>query len=160
MRSKKSLLVAVGLGAVTAYYLDRDRGHARRVHASDRARAAMRRRRNQAASQARYMDGQAEGEAAIRTGAGRFHPTDNHAIAEHLRTVLARLDVDTRHVNVEVVDGLVRLRGQVSDEDAAAHILRAVEHEPGVKQTESLLHLPGQPAPNKTAALQAEVASR
>jgi osmotically-inducible protein OsmY len=80
---------------------------------------------------------------------------DDHAVAEHLRALLARLDVDTREVNVEVVDGVVRLRGQVIDHEAEGRIMQTVDGEPGVAQIENLLHLPGQPAPNKAAALRA-----
>jgi hypothetical protein len=155
MRSKKSMLVSAGVGAVVSYYLDRDRGHARRVRDSDRAWAAIRGRRRRAASRARYEAGRARGDAAIRNGAGRFHPVDDHAVAEHLRALLARLDVDTRQVNVEVVDGVVRLRGQVIDHEAEGRIMQTVDGETGVAQIENLLHLPGQPAPNKAAALRA-----
>jgi hypothetical protein len=73
--------------------------------------------------------------------------------------VLNGLDVDTSDVNVEVVEGIVRLRGQVPDREASLRVITAVSGEPGVRFTESLLHLPGQPAPNKVAALRATEAA-
>jgi len=155
MRVKRSLLVGVGVGALAAYYCDRERGHARRTRDADRAWANLRRRRRQAASRARYEAGRVEGEAAIRAGAGRFHPTDDRALAEHLRAVLSGLDLDTSDVNLEVVEGVVRLRGQVADRAASTRVAAVVGAEPGVRYTESLLHLPGEPAPNKVSALRA-----
>jgi len=155
MRVKRVLLVGIAIGATAAYYADRDRGHARRTRDADRARARLRRRRRQAASHARYEAGRAEGDAAIRAGAGRFHPADDRAVADNLRAVLSGLDVDTSDVTVEVVEGVVRLRGQVADRKASLRVVQAVSGEPGVRLTESLLHLPGQPAPNKVAALRA-----
>jgi osmotically-inducible protein OsmY len=151
----KRLMIGMGIGAIAAYYADRDRGHARRTRDADRARATLRRRRREAASHARYEAGRAEGEAAIRAGAGRFHPADDRAVVEHLRAVLNGLDVDTNDVNVEVVDGVVRLRGQVPDSEASLRVISTVSGEPGVRFVESFLHLPGQPAPNKVAALRA-----
>jgi hypothetical protein len=159
MKGKRRLLIGMGIGAIAAYYADRDRGHARRTRDADRARATLRRRRRQAASNSRYKTGRAEGEAAIRAGAGRFHPVDDRAVADHLRAVLSGLDVDTSDVNIEVVDGVVRLRGQVADRKISLRVVSAVSGEPGVRFTESFLHLPGQPAPNKVAALRATQAA-
>jgi len=159
MRVKRSLLVGMAIGATAAYYGDPERGHGRRTRDADRARATLRRRRRQAASHARYEARRAQGEAAVRAGAGRFHPADDRAVAEHLRAVLNGLDVNTNDVNVEVVEGVVRLRGQVADREASLQVISAVSAEPGVRFTESLLHLPGQPAPNKVAALRATEAA-
>jgi osmotically-inducible protein OsmY len=66
--------------------------------------------------------------------------------------VLEELDVATSDVSVESVEGLVRVRGQVASEADIARVVRAINGVPGVHGVESLMHLPGEPAPNKKPA--------
>ena len=91
-----------------------------------------------------------------RAGAGEFHQRDNRSVAEHLHAVLERADVPTADVTVEVVDDLVRLRGQVRTDDERARVLAAVGAEAGSRQVESMLHLPNEPAPNKAPSRRPE----
>jgi hypothetical protein len=148
-------LLALSTGASAAYFLDPTFGKRRRARAKDQITAWTKRRRRQHERAARYEAGVHAGEAARARGAGRYHPHSDTDLHEHLRMVLANLDVPTSAVNVEVVEGLVRLRGQVADGGQAAAVLTAVASVPGVSRVEDLLHLPGRPAPNKAAALAA-----
>ena len=46
-------------------------------------------------------------------GRGRFEPVDDRLLGGHLRGVLGRLQVPTDQLTTEVVDGVVRIHGQV-----------------------------------------------
>jgi len=58
-------------------------------------------------------------------------------------------------VSLDVNDGVVELRGQLDDQAAIEELVLRVRAVPGVRSVVSLLHLPGQPAPNKQEALAA-----
>jgi osmotically-inducible protein OsmY len=147
--------ILAGIGAAVAYLLDPDRGRARRAQAKDQASAAVRRARAQSRRKARFAQGQAEGAAARAQGAGQPHPVDDVEVQRVVQQVLAGLDAPTNDVTVEVVGGVVTLRGEVTSEDDKGTIEREVGKAAGVREVHSWLHLPGTPAPNKASALQA-----
>ena len=150
---RTALALTVGAGA--AYFADRDQGRRRRAKVADKTLAWSRRRARDADRAARYEAGVQAGEAARARGAGHYHPHSDADLHEHLRMVLANLEVPTSAVTVEVAEGLVRVRGQVGSAADAVVVIEALGAVPGVGGVESLLHLPGQPAPNKAAALAA-----
>jgi BON domain len=154
MLSGKFVIGAV-VGATAMYYFDPDRGHARRARGRDQALAKARRVRREGERRARYQAGRRRGEMLVEHGAGRFHPVDDRAVATHLKQIVATLDLPTGDVIVDFVDGTLSLRGQVGEASHIERIVHALEHEPGVTTVECYLHLPGQPAPNKEAALAA-----
>ncbi len=143
------------LGACGAYYLDPDRGRARRARLSDKVVAARRQRQRQVEADARYQDGQRQGEAARAAGAGVFTPEDDIDISQAAHAALASLELSTIDVKVDVVDGIATLRGQVAEEENFGEVCRAVSGTPGVVEVRSYLHAPGTPAPNKAASLSA-----
>ena len=55
-----------------------------------------------------------------------------------------------------VVDGRLTLRGQLDSEEQIREVAAAAGEVPGVAEGIVLLHLPGTPAPNKAAALEAD----
>lgn len=150
---KLTALVWGAGGAGLAYFLDPDRGRARRARTRDQAAAALRRRRREAESQMRYDEGRLEGVAARASGAGRFTPEDDTDIVQAVHAALSRLDFPTSDVNVEVVDGVAGVRGQVGSTEEISRVCRAVHEVPGVGEVQSYLHTPGTPAPNKAASL-------
>jgi hypothetical protein len=152
---RRRTLVAAACGAMAAYFLDPASGRGRRARLRDRTGARVRRRRRAAARHARDAANREAGQQAIAHGGGRFHPVDDVEVAQHLKSVLARVPVDTSKVTIEVADGVTRLRGEVERAEHAGRVVDAVRHEPGVREVESWLHLPGQPSPNKLAALDA-----
>jgi hypothetical protein len=152
---RRRTVLAAALGAASAYFLDPRQGHSRRRRASDQLRARWRKRRTKAERRSRYQAKRAVGDLLVESGAGRFHPVDDVSVHQHLTSVLARLDLPTSKITVEVADGLVRLRGEVEQAEHAALVTSALSAEPGVIDVESWLHLPGQAPPNKAAALQA-----
>lgn len=147
--------VPASVGAATAYFFDPDRGRARRAQAKDRADAALRRRRREEERRERHAQGVAAGEAARASGHGVPTPADDIVLAQTVKQYLAGVPADIENVTVEVVDGLVTLRGQVAGDDAKSTIEAAVSGTPGVREVRSFLHLPGVAAPNKASAVQA-----
>lgn len=142
-------------GAAVAWFFDPDRGRARRNRTKDRATAALRRRKAEAAREARYLEGKAEGAAIEARGGGQPRPQDDVDVTHVVRQAFSAAGVATEDVTVEAVDGVVTLRGQVGSEDDKRRIEEAAGSAAGVREVQSWLHLPGQPAPNKAEALKA-----
>jgi hypothetical protein len=153
VRSTFKLLEGAALGAAAAYMFDPDRGRARRARLRDQLDAKARRAGRRAGQRWRDADNRVKGLAARAGGGGRFHPVDDTAVVEHLRTVLARLDVSTADITTEVVDGVARVRGEIANQAAMDKVMSAVAGEAGVSRVENLMHLPGQLPPNKAATL-------
>jgi hypothetical protein len=59
-------------------------------------------------------------------------------------------------INVNVEDGVVVLRGQVERPEDVVRIEDAVRRIPDVIDVQNMLHLPGEPAPNKAEAISTE----
>jgi hypothetical protein len=148
MRRAACMLV----GAAGMYFFDPSQGKRRRAVARDKVRSQIARQRRRRRQQAAYEQGRRRGEMFRLAGAGRFRRRDDRSVAEHLHAVLERTDVPTADVTVEVVDDVVRLRGQVRTDDDRARVLAAVGAEAGTRQVDSMLHLPNEPAPNKAAS--------
>jgi gas vesicle protein len=70
-------------------------------------------------------------------------------------------EVLTRHrypkgqVTLEVVDGIVTLRGQLDTSEQISSLEQEVRKVTGVVEVRNFLHLPSEPAPNKEEALKA-----
>jgi osmotically-inducible protein OsmY len=73
---------------------------------------------------------------------------DDATLARQVESELARLDVTPKEkISVNAADGVVQLRGEADSQqliDALVQRARAVK---GVRDVESLLHVPGAPAP-------------
>jgi len=132
--------------------------------------------KNQASSAAGTVQDQAssavEGakeQASSSTGAGTGTTTqqsgnqqpdnpnpDDNTLRDRVEIELFRRAwVPKGNLNIDVVDGVVELRGQLkhqTDIDTLIKDARAVQH---VKDVRSFLHLPGTPAPNKESAIEA-----
>jgi len=80
---------------------------------------------------------------------------DDVDVLHEVRQQLSRVGFPTPDVTVDVVDGRATLRGQVHDGAQMQAVQEAVASAPGVRMVESWLHLPGEPAPNKAASLEA-----
>ena len=143
------------LGAALAYLFDPDRGRSRRSKARDQAGAALRRVRERGSRKIRYAGGRVEGVAARARGAGELKPEDDLDVVQGIRQALSRLDFGTEDVNIEVVDGVATLRGEVKNPDQLKKVESEATGVPGVREVQSYLHLPGTPAPNKASSLRA-----
>ena len=147
--------VSAGCGAGIGYLLDPDRGRARRAQLRDGAAAVLRRRRRWAGQRVRYGKGALLGRVREASGAGRAHPEDDVDVVQGIRQRLARLHVPMADVKIDVWAGAATLRGQLSDDEQIRRVQKETQKAPGVREVKSYLHLPGEPAPNKAAALHA-----
>jgi osmotically-inducible protein OsmY len=154
---RSHLIAAVG-GAAAAYYLDPDRGRARRARSRDVLLAAGRDLTRDVEKRARYYEGKVEGVQARVTGRGKVEPADDHLIKQGIQQQLASAGADTTDVVIDVTDGVVGLRGQADSADEIKQIELVAMAVPGVDEVQSWLHLPGQTAPNKAVAVHARTA--
>jgi osmotically-inducible protein OsmY len=154
-RTRTGLVAAVsaGLGMIVAHLLDPDRGRARRAQLRDQLGATVRRSRRRTERRARYGIGALKGTAWKAIGAGRMHPEDDRDVVQGIKQRFARLGFPMSDVTVDVVDGTTTLRGQLDEPDQVDIVQNEVMKVAGVRAVESYLHLPGEPAPNKAAAL-------
>ena len=152
VKMKRAACVLVG--AAGMYFLDPSLGKRRRAMARDKIRSRIAHQRRRRSQRAAYEQGRRRGSVRSRRR-WRVPPARQPVRAEHLHAVLERTDVPTADVTVEVVDDLVRLRGQVRTDDERARVLAAVGAEAGSREVESMLHLPNEPAPNKAPSRQA-----
>ena len=75
---------------------------------------------------------------------------DDTTLARKVETELFRdADVPKGDINVNAEDGVVYLRGEVSDESLIEALEKSARRIQGVRGVENLLHVPGAPAPTK-----------
>lgn len=148
-------LVGMALGAAGAYYFDPDRGRSRRAQHRDQLISKGRSTTEDIEQRARYRRGQLEGARARADGRGQLRPQDDVDIKQGVQQELSRTGVDVADVVIDVTDGVVGLRGQVTEPADQKVVELAAAGVPGVEQVDSWLHLPGQPAPNKAASRRA-----
>jgi hypothetical protein len=154
-RRRAAFVVGVALGATGMYFLDPDRGRSRSTQARDQLAKRGRRLRRRGEQIRRYEEGVAEGLQHPPPGP----PVDDLTLVDRVKSALGHALPHDR-VSLDVADGILELRGELdSDADIEALIDR-VCMVPGVTSVISLLHLPGQPAPNKAAALDASARIR
>jgi osmotically-inducible protein OsmY len=140
------LALGVGLGALFAYFFDRENGRRRRQWAIDRTAAAARKR---AARAGRGAAAEAYG-MAKKVQHLREEPKDfdDATLADKVRSEAFRgEDVPAGEINVNVQDGVVQLRGQVERPELINELVDRVRNVQGVREVENLLHVPGTEAP-------------
>jgi hypothetical protein len=145
-------VVGVAAGAVAEYLLDPAGGRARRARLRDQSAAAVRRPVRQlqhtTEQKATYLRGRASGVA--HRMAGRTEPVpDDRALVDKVRSeVFGEPRFREHRVNIDAVDGVVTLRGQLDERATIRDLVAAVEAVPGVRRVENLLHTPHTAAPN------------
>jgi hypothetical protein len=153
-RKRRGIMAAAAAGVAVAYFFDPQLGKTRRTRARDRVRASFR------------HGSRRLGRWGRRTGARGYgawmkatHPTeqtkdlDDATLAHKIESEVLRTASESITLNAE--DGVVVLRGQVGSPERMSELAEAVLRVPGVIGVENLLHLPGEPAPNKAPALEA-----
>jgi osmotically-inducible protein OsmY len=152
-----TLGVGAGIGAVWSYYWDPDRGRARRARQADQLQATVRQQRGVAERQARYVAGKLKGasyRARMATVGDGDGSASDQVIVERVRSqVLGRPEFSSFTVNMEALDGVVTLRGELPDNHHIQALCDAVCEVPGVTGVQSYPHLPHTPAPNKAEAI-------
>jgi hypothetical protein len=149
----RNLLIGGALGAALAYFLDPELGRGRRARLQDQAGARLRDGRRSLERSARQLRDRAWGAVAQLEAAEPDQPEDDLTILSRVESVLFGMPGFPKHsVNAEVVQGELTLRGEVMTEEEARAVVDAASRVRGVVAVQSLLHLPGQEAPNKAAS--------
>ncbi|WP_345611498.1 BON domain-containing protein [Pseudonocardia adelaidensis] len=74
---------------------------------------------------------------------------DDRTLVDRVRSeVFGRQPFHGLSVNIDAVDGVVTLRGQLGDQDAIRDLGVAVGKVAGVREVENMLHTPDTVAPN------------
>ncbi len=157
MKRLVTLLAGAAAGAATAYLFDPVSGRGRRIRLRDRALARTRRTLNDAEGTARHLSNVAAGKA---TGAlSRVVPdpgVDDSTLAQRIQSeVFGSPQIPKDRIALEVREGVAVLRGELDSAEEIADLTRRVQAVAGVREVDSLLHLPGRDAPNKRDALRA-----
>ena len=139
----------VVIGAIAALLLDPQRGKARRARLADQSLAVARKGARVVERQVRRAGSEIGGKAqAVRhLGDEGDEDLNDAALAAKVQTELfADPSIPKGSINVNVEQGTVVLRGEVSDEATSRMLESAAGRIPGVRGVENLLHLPGEPA--------------
>lgn len=142
-------LTRTALGAAAAYFLDPEQGPQRRERVRRQAMSLFGDRGRQAASAAQAAAGQAFGAAqrAAEGARGGGAPPSDQALKAKVETELFRdADAPKGDVVVDVVGGVVSLRGEVKTRDEVSALEQAARAVAGVEDVENLLHAPDEPA--------------
>jgi hypothetical protein len=142
-------LAGAAAGAALAFFLDPQRGRSRRARYLDQAGAMARDLMSGASRTARRVgsDAQGVGERLSHAGGGAIMPSDA-ALSDKVESELfADPRIPKGKININVEEGVVVLRGEVDNSGEADELIRKAQRIPGVARVDSLLHLPGQPAP-------------
>jgi osmotically-inducible protein OsmY len=142
---KLPVVAGVAAGAAGAYFLDPEQGKRRRHIARDKAMKLMRRGSAEAQRKAHYAGGKVVGAVHERTPSARDpeHDLNDPALARKVESEIFRsADAPKDRVSVNVEEGVVYLRGQVESPGEASALTRAARGVEGVREVQSLLHLP------------------
>lgn len=143
------LALGAAAGAATQYFIDPVRGRARRSRTTDQLAAAARDGLDQARKKADYQVGVATGKVREAAGAGKDTAEDDRTLKHQVETrVLGREGMPKGAVVVQVDNGIVQLRGEVPQQSTIDDLVAATREVAGVRDVESLLHLPGEPEPS------------
>lgn len=141
--------IGAAVGAALTYFFDPQNGKRRRHMTRDRALAFFRRGGRRAERAGRYAAAEAYGAKQKMT---HLHEEpkelDDVTLAHKVETEIFRpADVPKGKINVNVVDGVVQLRGEADSPDLVDELVTKARSVEGVRDVENLLHLPGAPAP-------------
>ena len=137
--------IGAAIGAALAYFFDPQNGKRRRSMTRDRTLAFIRRGGRRAGQYAAQAQG-------MKQKATHLHEErkdlDDVTLARKVETEIFRpADAPKGSVDVNVVDGVVQLRGEVDSPDLVDELVSTARSVQGVRDVENLLHLPGETAP-------------
>jgi osmotically-inducible protein OsmY len=138
--------LGAALGALIAYFFDRETGRRRRHVAYDRTTAFFRKRgRGVARTVSSTTYGMSQKAQHLREEPKDF---DDATLANKVRSEALRdVDIPAGQISVNVQNGVVQLRGEVQGPDLITMLVERTRKVQGVEDVENLLHAPGTEAP-------------
>jgi gas vesicle protein len=152
MNEKRGLpkfLLGGVLGTLGALFFDPQQGRRRRKELLDRSAALLRRTGRRAERAGRGVGARVYGISQhLQHLKEEPKDLDDVTLARKVETEIFRdADVPKGQINVNVQEGVVQLRGEVPDPHMLNDLVEKARKVQGVRDVESLLHLPGTPAP-------------
>ncbi len=149
-----SIVAGAAGGALLFYFLDPERGAARRAQAKDQAQALVRRLTDNVGQFGSRAGANANGLSQkmihLRSAAT---PVDDLTLRDRVESEIFRdSSLPKGRLNFDVESGVVTIRGELENAYQIASIEKAVLKVRGVNGVENLLHVEGTPAPNKVEA--------
>ena len=137
------------LGTLGALFFDPQQGRRRRKELADRTAGLFRRTGRRAERAGRGVGARVYG-MSQQVQHLREEPKDfdDVTLARKVESEIFRdADVPKGQIDVNVQEGVVQLRGEVPNPDMLKDLVEKTRQVQGVRDVESLLHLPGTPAP-------------
>ena len=152
MSKLMTFAAGAGIGAAAAYFLDNESGNRRRRVAADKAGRFTREGAGSVTGAAQSVGAHAKTVAAkaqhTATGGDSAPEDDNTLKAKVESEVFRDADAPKGAVDISVANGIVELRGQVSDASQSEALELKTRMVSGVRDVRNLLHLPGETPPN------------
>lgn len=143
------------LGAISAYFVDPDKGRARRQRVRDRLTGGLRHGRRRVSRELRVRTAHVRGHARGLAHRLRHAPPaelDDTTLAHKVESILFRhRDVPKGSISINAERGIVFLRGEVESAALIDEVERTVQDVAGVHGIQNLLHVPGTSAPHPRA---------
>jgi osmotically-inducible protein OsmY len=139
-------------GWLAAFFFDKDQGRRRRKLLVDRTRSFFRRRLKSAERAGRGASARANGliQRATHLRERPKPQPDDATLARKVETEIFRpAEVPKGKIDVNAEDGVVYLRGEADTPEMISELAGQARKVQGVRDVQSLLHLPGEPAPTK-----------
>ena len=148
-RRFRQFLVGGVLGTLGTLFLDPQQGRRRRKEFLDRAGAFFRRTGDRAERAGRGVGARVYGMSQqVQHLKEEPKDYDDATLARKVETEIFRdADVPKGQIDVNVQEGVVQLRGEVPNPDMLNDLVEKTRKVQGVRDVESLLHLPGTQAP-------------
>ncbi|HZH99023.1 MAG TPA: BON domain-containing protein [Fimbriimonadaceae bacterium] len=134
------LFVSFGLGALAMFLMDPEQGRRRRAMVRDKATSVGNRAKDVAESNVQHLRNKAEGVAAKAKARLRHDAPNDQKICDRVRSAMGRVLEHPEHVQVEVHEGCVVLRGQVPPAEVK-ELLKCAERVQGVSRVENQLEV-------------------
>jgi hypothetical protein len=140
------------IGAAVMYFFDPQEGRRRRAMTKDRTAGFFRRTLRRSERAGRAVSAEAYGVTQkVKHRKEEEKELDDVTLARKVETEIFRdADSPKGQVDVNAVDGVVYLRGEVERPELINDLVEATQKVSGVKGVENLLHTPGSPAPTTT----------
>ncbi len=143
-----TFVFGAGFGAALVYFLDPKSGSGRRAVAQDKATKYAHQGTDTVQTAAQAASSQAQGVAArvqnAATG-GDSAPDDDVTLTRKVESEIFRdNDAPKGQVNVQAVNGVVELRGELSDRATIEDLEAKARKVTGVREVRNMLHLPGE----------------
>jgi osmotically-inducible protein OsmY len=142
-------LALIALGASLAFFFDPRNGRRRRRMLRDRPLALARRGERRAARIAYEGATRTRALVARARRLSEHREYDDVTLTHKVESEIYRYrEIPKRNLNVEAVDGVVTIRGQIEQPEMIEEIVEKTRRVRGVHEVENLMHLPGTEAPH------------